>query len=143
MRGSGETRPKRASKMIYAKLLNKSVSTQLPRNRNCMSSGVKLSIAASSELIVELIILAFFSCSNTMRLSTESSMQSRVIEHGRLWPMRWQRSADCHSAAGFHHLSQISAFVSRLRVISTLNLRVNNEHVRSLGQIKSNTSSFE
>lgn len=69
-----------------------------------MSSGVKLSIAASSELIVELIMLAFFSCSSTIRLSTESSIQRRVIAQGRLWPMRWHRSADCHSAAGFHHL---------------------------------------
>ncbi len=26
------------------------------------------------------------------------------MTQGRFWPMRWQRSADCHSAAGFHHL---------------------------------------
>lgn len=61
-------------------------------------------MAASSELIVELIMLVFFSCRRTMRLSTESSMQRRVMMQGRVWPMRWQRSADCHSAAGFHHL---------------------------------------
>lgn len=32
-----------------------------------------------------------------MRLSTESSIQSRVIVQGRVWPIRWHRSADCHS----------------------------------------------
>lgn len=61
-------------------------------------------MAASSELMVELIMLVFFSCRSTIRLSTESSMHSRVMVQGRVCPMRWQRSADCHSAAGFHQL---------------------------------------
>lgn len=78
---------------------------QVPRNKNCMSSGVKLSIADASLLIVELIMLAFFSCNRTILDSTESSIQRRVIEQGRVWPIRWQRSADCHSAAGFHQLN--------------------------------------
>lgn len=77
---------------------------QLPRNKNCMSSGLSFSMAMSSLLIVPLIMLAFFSCNMTMRDSTESSIQSLVMTQGRFWPMRWQRSADCHSAAGFHHL---------------------------------------
>ncbi|KAK0720071.1 hypothetical protein B0H67DRAFT_175447 [Lasiosphaeris hirsuta] len=47
--------------------------------------------------MVELIMLVFFSCSRTILLSTESSTQSRVMVHGRVWPIRWQRSADCHS----------------------------------------------
>jgi hypothetical protein len=38
-----------------------STKPQLPRNKNCMSSGVKLSIALSSAFMVELIMLAFFS----------------------------------------------------------------------------------
>ena len=56
---------------------------QPPRNRNCISSGVSFSIATSSLLIVPLIMLAFFSCNITMRDSTESSMQSLVMTHGR------------------------------------------------------------
>jgi hypothetical protein len=58
-----------------------------------------------SLLIVPLIMFAFFSWSMTIRDSTESSMHSRVITHGRRWPIRWHRSALCHSAAGFHHLN--------------------------------------
>lgn len=49
-------------------------------------------------------MLVFFSWINTILLSTESSMQRRVMVQGLVWPIRWQRSADCHSAAGFHHL---------------------------------------
>ena len=37
-------------------------------------------------------------------LCTESSMHSLVMTQGRFWPMRWHRSALCHSAAGFHQL---------------------------------------
>lgn len=74
-----------------------------------MSSGVSFSSASLWPLlIVPLIMFAFFSCSSTMRDSTESSMQRRVITHGRRWPIRWHRSADCHSAAGFHHLHTVS-----------------------------------
>lgn len=69
-----------------------------------MSSGVSFSIEVLSLLMVPLIMFAFFSCSITMRDSTESSIHKRVMTHGRFWPIRWQRSADCHSAAGFHHL---------------------------------------
>jgi hypothetical protein len=57
-----------------------------------------------SLLTVPAIIAAFFSCSATIRDSTLSSIQRRVMTQGRLWPIRWHRSADCHSAAGFHHL---------------------------------------
>jgi hypothetical protein len=38
-----------------------SLSDYVPRNKKDISSGVKLSIAASSALIVPLIMLAFFS----------------------------------------------------------------------------------
>lgn len=62
-------------------------------------------MATLSLLTVPAIIAAFFSCSATILDSTLSSIHRRVITHGRFWPMRWQRSADCHSAAGFHHLS--------------------------------------
>ena len=48
-----------------------------------MSSGVNFSIDVLSLLMVPLIMLAFFSCSMTMRDSTESSMQRRVITQGR------------------------------------------------------------
>lgn len=61
---------------------------QEPLKRNCKSSGLKESIAASSELIVELIMLVFFSCRSTIRLSTESSIQRRVMVQGRVCPMR-------------------------------------------------------
>lgn len=81
-----------------------SLLIQEPRKRNCISAGVSDSIALSSALTVEWIMLVFFSWISTIRLSTESSMQRRVMVHGRVWPMRWHRSADCHSAAGFHHL---------------------------------------
>lgn len=60
-----------------------------PRNRNCISSGVSFSSASPwSLLIVPLIKFAFFSCNKTMRDSTESSIHSRVITHGRRWPIR-------------------------------------------------------
>ena len=83
--------------------------SQEPRKRNCMSSGVNFSMDVLSLLMVPLIMFAFFSCNMTMRDSTESSMQRRVMTQGRFCPIRWQRSADCHSAAGFHHLFQESA----------------------------------
>lgn len=98
-------------------------------------------MAASSELMVELIMLVFFSCKRTIRLSTESSMQRRVMVHGRDCPMRWHRSADCHSAAGFHHLNG-----SLVRCIQTgiwHDLRINDENVGSLGEIQGDTTSLE
>ena len=61
---------------------------QEPRKRNCKSSGLNESIAASSALMVELIMFVFFSCRRTIRLSTESSIQRRVIVQGRVWPIR-------------------------------------------------------
>ena len=53
-----------------------------------MSSGLSDSIALSSALTVEWIMFVFFSWIRTIRLSTESSMQSRVMVQGRVWPMR-------------------------------------------------------
>lgn len=85
---------------------------QVPRNKNCRSSGESFSIATVSLLIVPLIMLAFFSWSITIRDSTESSMTRRVMTQGRVCPIRWQRSALCHSAAGFHQLQDISWYVS-------------------------------
>lgn len=61
-------------------------------------------MATLSLFTVPAIIAAFFSCSATIRDSTLSSIHRRVMTQGRFCPMRWQRSADCHSAAGFHHL---------------------------------------
>lgn len=58
--------------------------SQVPRKRNCKSSGDSLSIATLSLLIVPLIMDAFFSCSMTMRDSTESSMTRRVMTQGRV-----------------------------------------------------------
>ena len=77
-----------------------------------MSSGLNDSIALSSALTVECIMFVFFSWISTMRLSTESSMQSRVMVQGLVWPIRWQRSADCHSAAGFHQLFTLAVSTS-------------------------------
>ena len=81
---------------------------QVPRNKNCRSSGESFSMATVSLLIVPLIMLAFFSWSITIRDSTESSMTSRVMTQGRVCPIRWQRSALCHSAAWFHQLQEVS-----------------------------------
>ena len=63
-------------------------SDYVPRKRNCMSSGVSFSMEVLSLLMVPLIMFAFFSCSMTIRDSTESSMQRRVMTHGRFCPMR-------------------------------------------------------
>jgi len=62
--------------------------THVPRNKNCMSSGVSFSMLDLSLLMVPLIMFAFFSCSMTMRDSTESSIHKRVITQGRFCPMR-------------------------------------------------------
>lgn len=88
---------------------SRTTSAQDPRNRNCISCGVNFSMATSSPFTVPWIICAFFSCNMTMRLSMLSSTQRRVMTQGRRWPIRWQRSADCHSAAGFHQLPCVSA----------------------------------
>lgn len=60
----------------------------VPRKRNCISSGVSFSIEVLSLLMVPLIMFAFFSCNITIRDSTESSMHSRVMTHGRFCPIR-------------------------------------------------------
>lgn len=86
-------------------------------------------------------MFVFFSCRRTMRLSTESSMQRRVIVQGRDCPMRWHRSADCHSAAGFHHLD---TYVSRWYILRfENNSRVNNEDVRGLCEVQGDPSSLQ
>ncbi|PVI03437.1 hypothetical protein DM02DRAFT_251115 [Periconia macrospinosa] len=61
---------------------------QVPRKRNCKSSGLRRSMATLSLLTVPAIMAAFFSCSATIRDSTLSSMHSRVITQGRFCPMR-------------------------------------------------------
>lgn len=55
----------------------------VPRNKNCKSSGLKRSMATLSLLTVPAIMAAFFSCSATIRDSTLSSMQRRVMTQGR------------------------------------------------------------
>jgi hypothetical protein len=60
-----------------------SAYVQVPRNKNCKSSGLKRSIATLSLLTVPAIMAAFFSCSATIRDSTLSSMQRRVMTQGR------------------------------------------------------------
>lgn len=73
-----------------------------------MSRGLRDCAALSSLFIVEWIIIVFFSCRRTMRLSTESSITRFLMMHGRDCPILWHRSADCHSTAGFHHLRKVS-----------------------------------
>ena len=106
-----------------------------------MSCGVRDSMALSSALTVEWIMFVFFSWINTIRLSTESSMQRRVMVQGRVWPMRWHRSADCHSAAGFHQLNEVSQ--KQHDADAKGHSRVNNEDTRCLGQVESHASGFE
>lgn len=78
-------------------------------------------------------------------------MHSRVMTHGRFCPMRWQRSADCHSAAGFHHLfSRLGVRIAcrtregdKWRLRKGEGLRVNDEDSGSLRQVEGDTARLE
>lgn len=70
-------------------------------------------------------------------------MTRRVITQGRFWPMRWQRSADCHSAAGFHQLDVWVSDPCLKTRDDGRNLRVDNENSAGLCKIKSDTSSLQ
>lgn len=73
-------------------------------------------------------------------------MQRRVILQGRFWPIRWQRSADCHSAAGFHQLCHVSAYTGERFERSggkEIDLRIDDEDSVGFGQIERHTTRFQ
>jgi hypothetical protein len=96
-------------------------------------------MATLSLFTVLAIKFAFFSWSRTIRDSTESSITRRVMTQGRACPIRWHRSADCHSAAGFHHLFQSDMH----QLFKFGHLRIDYKDAGCLCEVQRDTACFE